>query len=122
MSANDRQHGGRHYQRSEYQHWDWVSDLRLHYLAGCASKYAFRYHDKAGLVDVEKGIHYCDKAEERGVTGSNVHGRYDLFWKFVHLNNVPMRDGAILFYIMEGNWDAAKELLNYVAAELQPAS
>jgi hypothetical protein len=35
------------------------------YLEGCASKYASRWDRKgAPIVDLEKGIHYCDKIIE----------------------------------------------------------
>lgn len=120
MSANDRQHGGKHYQTSDYQHWDWVTDCRLTYLAGNGTKYAFRFPDKNGLEDVEKAIHYCDKAEERGTVGSSVANRYDLTWKFIHANLVDMRRAHILFMMLDGSWPAARAALQEIALELQP--
>lgn len=66
VGANDYQVGGRHYER-EYQHWDWVCDIQLHYLLGCASKYVVRHRHKNGEEDLRKALHYLDKALERGV-------------------------------------------------------
>ena len=66
-NANDRQVGGAHYGKVTYQHWDFVTDVNLHYLVGCASKYVLRHQDKNGMQDLEKCIHYLDKAEERDV-------------------------------------------------------
>lgn len=64
-SANDRQVGGDHYQKKEYQHWDWVCDINLHYLLACATKYVARWRDKNGIQDLEKARHYLGKAAEQ---------------------------------------------------------
>lgn len=63
MSANDTQHGGKHYQ-SEYQHWDWAIDIGLGYLESAATKYLTRWRDKNGAEDVRKAVHYMEKAFE----------------------------------------------------------
>lgn len=60
-SANDRQVGGRHYKTGGLQHWDLFG---IEYLMGCASKYVARHMDKNGREDLEKAIHYCEKALE----------------------------------------------------------
>lgn len=110
MDANDRQHGGDHYKGSAYQHWDWVSDLKMLYLPGNASKYAFRWRKKNGMEDLEKCIHYLDKTMEEKVNILPVMNRHDLFWRFAIANNIQVMDGALLFYIMEGEWEAAKAI------------
>lgn len=69
-TANDRQVAGAHYSRREYQHWDFVCDTGLHYLPGCASKYVARWRDKNGMEDLEKSLHYLEKAEERAIPSS----------------------------------------------------
>lgn len=120
MNANDIQHGGDHYKGSDYQHWDWVSDCRLHYLAGAASKYAMRWRKKNGLEDLNKAIHYIDKAEEVGVTGSSVTTRYNRFWQFAISNHLVMLDATICFYIMEGDWELARFGLKQLLANLTP--
>lgn len=61
--ANERQIGGDHY-RSEYQHWDFVKDLELPYLHGCATKYVTRAFKKNGEEDLRKAIHYIAKILE----------------------------------------------------------
>lgn len=66
-SANERQVGGLHYSKWTYQHWDFVVDTGLHYLVGCASKYVTRWRDKGGLQDLDKCLHYLQKATEADV-------------------------------------------------------
>jgi hypothetical protein len=55
-----KQEGGDHYQ-SVYQHWDWVTDLGMGYLAGCATKYVSRWWKKNGIEDLKKAMTYIDK-------------------------------------------------------------
>lgn len=110
-TANDRQHGGDHYQGSEYQHWDWVTDCRMPYLMGNATKYAYRYPKKNGVEDIDKAIHYCDKAEERGIVGSHVADRYGHTWKFIKANDIDTRRAHILFMMVDGNWAEARAAL-----------
>lgn len=116
-SANARQHGGDHYKGSEYEHWDWVSECRLHYLAGCASKYVFRWRKKNGAEDLKKAHHYIDKAIELNIPGSSLSTRHDKFWKFVLSNCVPMTEAAAIYHIMEGQWAEAKALLSKILPE-----
>ena len=62
-----KQVGGDHYQTpTNYQHWDWVSDLGLGYLGATATKYICRHKRKNGRVDVEKAMSYLDKMDEVG--------------------------------------------------------
>jgi hypothetical protein len=65
--ANDIQHGGTHYKKLDYEHWDWVCDIGLPYLLGCATKYTARWRDKGGALDLDKAVHYLQKAAEREV-------------------------------------------------------
>lgn len=56
--------GGSHYAtESRYQHWDWVTDCRMGYLPGNATKYVSRWWNKNGLVDLEKGMSYIKKMQ-----------------------------------------------------------
>jgi hypothetical protein len=61
ISANDRQVGGDHYKK-EYQHWDFVTDTGLPYLLGCFTKYVTRWRGKNGMEDLQKSLHYLQKA------------------------------------------------------------
>jgi len=54
------QEGGDHYQ-TEYQHWDWVTDIGMGYLPGNATKYVARWRKKNGLADLKKAMTYIDK-------------------------------------------------------------
>jgi hypothetical protein len=62
--ANTRQVGGAHYGGAQYQHWDWVDDNNLCYLAGVATKYICRWKTKDGRKDLEKALHYVQKLQE----------------------------------------------------------
>jgi hypothetical protein len=106
--ANSRQVGGDHYKGTDYQHWDYASDLRLHYLAGTASKYIGRNRRKNGNEDIEKGIHYIDKAEERNVTGSIQTDRMVNFWRYVISNKLTLEEAMVTYYIQEAEWEAAR--------------
>lgn len=118
MSANDRQIGGSHYKGAEYQHWDFANDIRLSYLAGTASKYVARWRrHPAGMENLEKAIHYIDKAEECHVQGSSASHRDANFWRFATENKVHLIDGMIIYYIMEGEWEAARNALQVLCDE-----
>ena len=65
MAANDRQIGGKHYNKDGEQHWDRM--WRLYgrgYFVGCITKYAERYHLKNGIQDLEKSVHFLQKLIE----------------------------------------------------------
>lgn len=74
--ANERQVVGTHYGKVIYQHWDFATDVNLHYLVGCASKYVLRHQDKNGIQDLEKCLHYLQKADERGVRAMEARQEY----------------------------------------------
>ena len=63
MSANNKQVGGTHYEMS-YIHWDFIVDTHTPYLLANISKYVSRYKVKNGIQDLEKALHYLDKAIE----------------------------------------------------------
>jgi predicted Ser/Thr protein kinase len=108
VSANERQVGGEHYKGADYQHWDWAHDCRLHGLPWAASKYVSRHRKKNGREDLEKAVHYIDKAEELGITGSIVTIRHTVFWRFALENQLTTAEAEAVFYIMEGAWSAAR--------------
>lgn len=60
--ANTRQVGGDHYKTAETQHWDVMSDYHVHYLCATATKYIVRARRKSGTQDLEKALHYIEKA------------------------------------------------------------
>lgn len=69
--ANERQVGGTHYQANTVQcphcggvlqHWDIYKFFP--YLVGTITKYLWRWRDKNGLEDLEKGGHYYQKQLE----------------------------------------------------------
>jgi len=61
-NPNNRQVAGNHYTKSEYQHWDFITENGLCYLVGCATKYIARWRKKGQpLDDLQKAIHYTEK-------------------------------------------------------------
>lgn len=63
--ANEIQIGGNHYKKGGEEHWDRV--WRLYgrgYFVGCITKYVERYHQKNGVQDLEKAIHFIQKLIE----------------------------------------------------------
>jgi hypothetical protein len=63
MSANDRQHGGSHYQKT-IQPWDYVAANGIGFFEGNAIKYLTRWRDKGGIEDLRKAQHYVEKLIE----------------------------------------------------------
>lgn len=109
-TANERQHGGDHYKKNAYEHWDFVCDTNQHYLVACATKYASRWQDKGGIQDLEKMVHYLDKAEERGVRPPSHHrSLVDTFCD--QLGSIEARMVRMIMSHDSAAWD---EVRNYV--------
>ena len=98
--ANETQVGGSHY-ASQYQHWDFMADLRPAWPEGCMSKYLARVFKKNGLQDVEKVLHYCYKLMHQVYLGKadvprglTVAQRADLYVRFYTAQNLqaPTKD------------------------------
>ena len=62
-NANEIQVGGTHY-KAPYQHWDLVANLKLDYFEAQVTKYVTRHAKKNGKQDLEKAVHYAQKAKE----------------------------------------------------------
>ena len=63
MSANDKQVGGRHYDRP-IQHWDFVYANDIPYMEAQIIKYVFRHKGKNGAQDLQKAQHFLEKLIE----------------------------------------------------------
>lgn len=65
MSANDKQISGNHYKQFKgMEPWDVITYWGLGYLDGTALKYIARWKHKGGIADLEKAIHFLEKAVE----------------------------------------------------------
>lgn len=63
--ANDIQIGGNHYKQFKgMEPWDVITGWELGYLEGTALKYISRWKHKNGVQDLEKAIHFLQKAIE----------------------------------------------------------
>lgn len=116
-SANERQIGGDHYGGGEYQHWDWVADIRLPYHPATASKYVDRWRQKDGKQALEKAIHYLEKTIELSIVFTPRERDWDYFWNFVRSRNHPLPDANVLFLIQQGHWHTALEGVKHLLAE-----
>jgi hypothetical protein len=105
MGANDIQHGGSHYKNREYQHWDWVCDINLHYLLGCATKYVSRWREKNGVEDLHKAIHYLQKAMERHVPDRHAYVGSSMYSDYYR--QFPAEEEEILKQIIAGHYQGA---------------
>jgi hypothetical protein len=123
MAANERQVGGDHY-RKEYQHWDFVCDIQLHYLLGCATKYVFRWREKNGVEDLNKSVHYIQKAEERGIRFSAFSPQYvppttENYFQCANrfLSQCHDDDKAIIQAILDGRYLSAAMLIEKLISQ-----
>lgn len=109
MPANERQVGGDHY-AAEYQHWDWVADIKLPYHPATAAKYIDRWESKGtpGL-DLGKAKHYLEKTIEINTVFTPRQRDWDSFWNLIFSRRHTRDTARILFYIQQGNWAQALE-------------
>lgn len=122
--ANERQIGGDHYKGSAYyQHWDWVMEGGLNYLQGCATKYISRHRKKNGPEDLQKALHYIDKAVEfedgrrdivnkNDVSYDNRIFHADAFWRFALENELTLEEAFACQAVALGQWEAATAAVN----------
>lgn len=111
---NDRQVGGTHY-KTDYQHWDFATDVKLPYLESAASKYVTRWKKKNGIQDLEKSKHYIEK-----IIALVAAGKYEnlipispemntFVQKFISSNSLEMIEAHIIFTLVF--WRSPAELL-----------
>lgn len=114
--ANAKQVGGDHY-RSTYQHWDWVTEIGMPYILGCATKYLVRWRKKNGLQDLEKALHYVEKAKELnvGIQGDKIKLRMTELFIATNMQGQE-QETNILLQILIGNYPNAIEQLNALIA------
>lgn len=109
---NNRQIGGDHYQTGS-QHWDLIARNNIPYLEGCATKYVTRWRKKDGRKDLEKALHYIDKAISLVVEGCYKASQSDyvddhIINTYIALNKLnPVEDEVIRLLI---NWEHLDEL------------
>ncbi len=125
-SANDYQHGGQHYRRGGYQHWDFVNDTGMDYYQGNATKYVSRWRNKNGIEDLKKAEHYLTKAKELQDSKSEAaierdrHTCTSMFWRFAVDNDLTFHEGAIIYHTMVGDLWSAIQLLQMFIEEEEP--
>ena len=53
--------GGSHYQKYEYQPYEFFRDIGADFFLGSAIKYVVRYKDKNGQEDIDKAVSYLEE-------------------------------------------------------------
>lgn len=119
MSSNDIQIAGNHYQKRDYQHWDFVCDVNLHYLIGNATKYIARWRDKNGVEDLRKALHYISKAVERDVETHGIYKLSNQVFLARFCKQLEPIDKKIIEYIVYERYDKATKLLNEMIADIE---
>ena len=109
MSVNDIQIDGTHYKNKRYQHWDFACDTEQPYVIGCATKYIARWKHKhpepcKKLIDLEKSIHYLQKAKEKCIL-VKLHDTIQYTEKFV--SQLEVDEAFIIGIIMQNKFDEA---------------
>lgn len=116
MEADDIQIGGDHY-KAEYQHWNWVDDIGLHYYLGNATKYVTRWQKKNGAQDLRKALHYVSKAEERGVY-TRLNGK-DLCMTENFIKQLDSFSGEAIWSILHGEYSVFQVFVSSKISELE---
>ena len=106
MTANNRQVGGAHYIKLNYQPWDFFIDAEIAPPIDFAIKYIARWRDKEKPIqDLEKAIHCLEKAIQREckiVKPSEL----DCYWQRFTAQ-LPHREQLILRLIVAGEFFGA---------------
>ena len=118
MGVNDIQIGGTHYNKNEYQHWDMVDDLDLHYYLGCATKYVSRWQDKNGIQDLRKSIHYIDKFQDKGLEVIE-YSDSCLYKLNLYCEQLDAVDRIILKMIVKGQFNDAVVLISELIKDFE---
>lgn len=111
--VNLKQVGGAHY-KAAYQHWDFVTDIGLEYLEGCATKYVLRWRQKNGLQDLEKARHYVEKliSLRNEPTGwyNSAYFKEDLFQRMIASYPHPIPEQEVELLHGLSDWSTASDL------------
>lgn len=117
--ANAKQVNGTHYS-SEYQHWDLVAGLELGYFQGQITKYLSRWKKKNGMQDLEKALHFLEKAAEVQATEHRVISQE--VGKFAEVNGLCSAEHAVLSYVAHGDLSNATLALDRYINALRASS
>jgi hypothetical protein len=117
MRANDTQVGGDHYNKNEYQCWDFICDLNLNYLIGCATKYVSRWRNKNGIDDLKKAKHYIQKASEVGIQAVDFSDWQNTKLSVEYRSQLSGDDSITMDYILRGKFRTAIRIIDVLIRE-----
>ena len=117
-SPNDYQVGGTHY-KSDYEEWDFNLDVYDGcFFLGNANKYITRWKKKDWVRDLEKALHYLEKAKENYTTGrmkiplrKTPECQSALVAHYVRANSIGLHEETIIRYLVAGSIIPAIALL-----------
>lgn len=119
-NANERQIGGTHYKKLNYEHWDFACDIcdNIDYLKGCCTKYIIRWRDKNGLEDLQKARHYLQKIIEKRHETTIPKVPVDFFRMLdTFIRQLPDMEAQIVYAIYTGNYARAMERIETLERE-----
>ena len=116
MEANDIQIGGDHY-KADYQHWDWVDDIGLHYYLAAATKYISRWQKKNGIQDLRKALHFITKSVEKDILTRTNSKDVTLTKKFA--KQLDSFSAECVYLIIDGYYERASNIISNKISELE---
>jgi hypothetical protein len=116
-TANDRQVGGSHYHKVKYQHWDFATDTDMPYLIGCFTKYVTRWRGKNGTEDLEKSLHYLQKARERHVVMRLIPSVQTNLDRFCAQDQISDAEAFAIRAAVLGDYSEAEKWVRAIIAE-----
>ena len=108
-----KQVGGTHYQRLQYQTWDFVADFNLDFFTANAIKYLSRYQYKNCDEDLRKARSYVAKIKERSICAVEIDMTNDLVLKYLNQFNGITR--LLIVLVIMRKYD---EVLNILESEI----
>lgn len=117
MSEYVAQHGGTHYEKGAYQHWDWVLDTGLGYFEGNATKYIVRHRNKNGLEDIRKARTYIEKLMTKIVAvlpAGQRPGRYAPLTEAI-VREYSLENMEARFVRLVDRWESRSDLVSALA-------
>lgn len=108
-----KQVGGTHYQRLQYQTWDFVADFNLDFFTANAIKYLSRHQYKNGDEDLRKARSYIAKIKEKSIHAVEVDMTNALVLKYLNQFNGITR--LLIVLVIMRKYD---EVLNILESEI----
>ena len=105
-----KQVGGKHYEGTEYQHWDMVVDTNMNYLQACATKYLLREKENR-YQDLDKALSFVKKANLCDIRALHQDDFISLnFW--LEGVDIPVEVEEAISYVADADYHHAAILID----------